>query len=314
MVRKKFTFEMLQNFCNIKLIKLIEDYSNININRDTEIKGICITINCEETFQSTFRLLVERDSYYCGKCHKNIINEKRINTLIKNHGVSNPMHSEKIKDKLKESNINKYGKENPFEVEEFKKKAKETNLKNLGVEYVSQSKEIQDKKKELSISKWGVDHPSKSAEVQQKFKDTCRKIYGVDHPSQNSEIAQKQLIKSFKKKEYKMPSGKIIYIQGYENFAFDELINIEGVEEEDLIISRKDVPEIWYIDKLGKRRRHYVDMYIKSQNRCIEAKSNWTNQEKNNVFEKQHAAINQEFGYKYEIWIYDNKGNKLFTY
>ena len=122
------------------------------------------------------------------------------------------------------------------------------------------------------------------------------------------------LTNAYKLKQYTMPSGKIVDYQGYENFAFDELINIEGVEEEDLIISRKDVPEIWYIDKLGKRRRHYVDMYIKSQNRCIEAKSNWTNQEKNNVFEKQHAAINQEFGYKYEIWIYDNKGNKLFTY
>jgi len=119
---------------------------------------------------------------------------------------------------------------------------------------------------------------------------------------------------SFNKKQYTMPSGKIVDYQGYENFAFDELINIEGVGEEDLIINRKDVPEIWYIDKLGKRRRHYVDMYIKSQNRCIEVKSNWTNQEKNNVFEKQHAAINQELGYKYEIWIYDNKGNKLFTY
>jgi hypothetical protein len=41
-------------------------------------------------------------------------------------------------------------------------------------------------------------------------------------------------------------------------------------------------------------------------------KSNWTNQDKNNVFEKQKAAI--EIGYKYDIWLYDNKGNKLYAY
>jgi hypothetical protein len=40
-----------------------------------------------------------------------------------------------------------------------------------------------------------------------------------------------------------MPSGKIIDYQGYENFAFDELINVEKIDEDDLFISSKDVPE-----------------------------------------------------------------------
>jgi hypothetical protein len=35
----------------------------------------------------------------------------------------------------------------------------------------------------------------------------------------------------------------------------------------------------------------------------------WTNQEKNNVLEKQLYAIN--LGYKYEIWVFDKNGNKL---
>jgi hypothetical protein len=106
-----------------------------------------------------------------------------------------------------------------------------------------------------------------------------------------------------------MPSGKIICYQGYENFALDELINIENILEEDIITNRKDVPEIWYLDKTGKKRRHFVDFFIKTQQRCIEVKSTWTNQDKNNVLEKQKAAIN--LGYKYEIWIFDKKGNKL---
>ena len=30
---------------------------------------------------------------------------------------------------------------------------------------------------------------------------------------------------------------------------------------------------------------------------------------KNNIFEKQQSA--KEMGYSYEIWVYDNKGNKI---
>lgn len=47
-----------------------------------------------------------------------------------------------------------------------------------------------------------------------------------------------------------MPSGKIIDYQGYENFALDELLNVENINEDDIITNRKDVPEIWYTDKI----------------------------------------------------------------
>lgn len=114
---------------------------------------------------------------------------------------------------------------------------------------------------------------------------------------------------SYNKKVYTLPSGKIIDYQGYENFALDELLNIEHIAEEDLFTNRKDVPEIWYFDKICKKRRHYVDIYVKSQNRCIEVKSTWTYQPKNNVLEKQEATLN--LGYNYEIWIFDKNGNKV---
>ena len=109
-----------------------------------------------------------------------------------------------------------------------------------------------------------------------------------------------------------MPSGKIICYQGYENYGLDELLYVEKICEDDIITNIKYVPEIWYNDKNNKRRRHYVDIYIKSQNRCIEIKSTWTNQEINNVFEKQKAA--KELNLKYEFWIYDKNGYKLETH
>lgn len=133
--------------------------------------------------------------------------------------------------------------------------------------------------------------------------------YGVSHHSQNAEVSEVMLKRSYNVKQYIFPSGKIISYQGYENFAFDELLNIENVLENDIFTNRREVPELWYTDKTNKLRRHFVDIYIKSQNRCIEVKSTWTNQEKNNVLQKQQSAIN--LGYKYEIWIFDKKGNKL---
>ena len=73
------------------------------------------------------------------------------------------------------------------------------------------------------------------------------------------------------------------------------------------------MPIIWYNDETGKKHRHYVDIYIPSQNRCIEIKSIWTaKKNKHNIFLKLNAA--KELGYKYEIWVYDNKGIKVEFY
>lgn len=117
---------------------------------------------------------------------------------------------------------------------------------------------------------------------------------------------------AYNKKQYTLPSGKVIYIQGYENFMLDYLLSVQKIHEDDIVTKRNDVPEIWLNDKNGKRRRHYVDFYIKSQNRCVEVKSRFTNQEKNNVFEKQKAA--KDLGLRYEIWIFNKSGELLEKY
>jgi hypothetical protein len=118
---------------------------------------------------------------------------------------------------------------------------------------------------------------------------------------------EKIIKSSYKLKEYIFPSGKINKIQGYEHYALDELIKNEKIDELDIITGIKNVPTIWYNDESGKKHRHYVDIYISSQNRCIEIKSTWTAEKhKHNIFLKQKSA--QKLGYKYEIWIYDKKG------
>ena len=116
---------------------------------------------------------------------------------------------------------------------------------------------------------------------------------------------------AYKLKEYIYPSGAIIKMQGYEHFALDELL--QESTEHDIVTGVKNVPEIWYEDEQGKRHRYYVDIFIPSQNRCVEVKSTWTFQKKQHiVYLKQQAS--KDAGYKCEIWIYNGKGEKVECY
>ena len=129
----------------------------------------------------------------------------------------------------------------------------------------------------------------------------------------NIEIADKSSKNAYKRKEYTFRSGKTTTIQGYEHFALNELLQIENVDENDILMGCKNVLTIWYDDNDGKKHRHYVDIFIPSQKRCIEVKSTWTaEKKKDNIFLKQKAG--KELGYNYEIWVYDGKGNKLNCY
>jgi hypothetical protein len=118
---------------------------------------------------------------------------------------------------------------------------------------------------------------------------------------------------AYKSKEYIFPSGRTERIQGYEHFMLNELLEKENILENDIIVNRKEVPIVWYEDKNGKKRRYFVDCYVKSQNRCIEVKSTWTyKMKKYNIFLKQQAL--KDAGYKCEIWVYNSKGEKVQIY
>jgi hypothetical protein len=130
---------------------------------------------------------------------------------------------------------------------------------------------------------------------------------------QNSIIMDKVVKSSYTKKDYIFPSGKCEQIQGYEHFALDELIMNENLDEDKILVGCKNVPVIWYKTDDEKKHRYYVDIFIPSQNRCIEVKSDWTyNIKSNNVESKQQAA--KELGYKYEIWVYNKNGIKTNCY
>ena len=233
-------------------------------------------------------------------------------TIIKTYGVDHISKLERIKQQKKEKSLKKYGLEYSLQSPIVREKSKKTNLKKYGVENPQQNKEIREKVIKTNLEKYGVEHYSQTNEFKEKVTKTNLEKYGVPHHSQNPEIAEKMANNAYKRKKYKMPSGKIIYLQGYENFMMDYLLFNENIKENDIFTRRIDVPRLWFIDNFNIKHYHYVDFYIKSQNRCIEVKSNWTNQDKNFVFEKQVGA--KDLGYIYEVWILDRKGNILNTF
>lgn len=330
----KYDINMLIEFCDKNNILLLHDYLGKFINRDSVIEGICKNDCCENAFKKPFRELLKINGY-CQNCSKENGKLKIIETNLKKYGVDNPMKNEEFKEKLKQSIIkkygvdhnsqseiiknkkrntciNKFGIENNFKLKETREQIKQTNLIKYGVENPQQNKEIKAKTMNTNLELYGCKSPTGNIIVKNKTIQTNLERYGVPHHSQNPEVSENMMKNSYNKKLYILPSGKTIFIQGYENFMLDYLLSVEKIEEDDIFTKRNEVPEIWYNDKTEKRRRHYVDFYIKSQNRCIEVKSTFTNQEKNNVFEKQKAA--KDLGFKYEIWVFNKSGELLDKY
>lgn len=170
---------------------------------------------------------------------------------------------------------------------------------------------MKEKTIKTNLEKYGVEHNLQREEIQNKIKKTNLEKYGVERCMQNPEIMEKSIKMSYYLKEYTLPSGNIIKIQGYEHFALDELL--KNISENDIITGSRNVPTIWYNDEFGKKHRHFVDIFIPLQNKCIEVKSTWTFKKKKEIVLLKKTAA-KELGYLYEIWVYDNKGNKIEFY
>lgn len=226
---------------------------------------------------------------------------KKKETLINNYGVDNPMKCEKFKNKVKLTNLKKYGVEYCLQNKEIMNKMIETNLKKYGTNYSFQNEIIKNKIKEKLLTKYCVDNVSKLAKIRNKAEETMLKKYGFRYSSQNPYISDKQFANS--NKLYKFPSGKVIQIQGYENFALDILI--KRYNDDEIINRRIEMPKIFYEYK-KINRVYFPDFYIPKDNLIIEVKSDYTYKKHliKNIL-KAHAV--RKLNYNYEVWIFDNK-------
>jgi hypothetical protein len=311
MKRLKYDYEMLKNICDEGGVILLVDYSNKYVTRDTRVIGKCIL--CENNFDKSLNKLYKQRNFGCETCAKKFKFERIKTTMVDKYGVEYAAQSQTFIDKMKSTSLEKYGVEYANQNELVKDKIKQTNLIRYGCEYGLQNEEVKEKRRVSNFKKYGFEYPLQREEIKEKIKETNFEKYGVGHPSQCPEIYEKQNKNSYYLKDYILPSGNIIKIQGYEHFALDELCKKENNNENDIITGSKNVPTIWYNDINNKKRRHFVDIFIKSKNKCIEVKSTWTfTTQKDIIFLKQNAA--KQLGYLYEIWVYDNKGNKVEFY
>jgi hypothetical protein len=311
MKRLKYDYEMLKNICHDGGVTLLIDYSDKYVTRDSRIIGKCIL--CDNSFDKSLNKLHKQRNFGCESCAKLLKFERIKNTMVDKYGVEYAAQSQIFMDKMKESTLEKYGVEYASQSEVVKEKIRQTNLETYGFEYGLQNEEVKEKRRDTNLEKYGFGNPLQREEIKEKSKNTCLKKYNVEYPCQCPEIYEKQNKNSYYLKDYILPSGNTIKIQGYEHYALDELCKKENSNENDIITGCKNVPTIWYNDSNNKKHRHFVDIFIPSINKCIEVKSTWTlKKQKEIVFLKQTAG--KELGFLYEIWVYDNKGNKVELY
>jgi hypothetical protein len=191
-------------------------------------------------------------------------------------------------------------------------KMKKAIYDKYGVDNVSKLPYIRAKVENTMVKKFGKAFPLQNGILLEKYKNTNFIKYGYENPMQNADIAEKSSKNSFKIKKYTFESGNIINIQGYENITLDYLLK-NNYSELDLLTNKKDQPEIFYIDKLGKYHRYYPDIFIKKDNIIIEVKSVYTYNMNIQTFHLKKKAC-QYLGYDFQSFIYTGKKERVFMY
>jgi hypothetical protein len=173
---------------------------------------------------------------------------------------------------------------------EVKEKWIESINKKFGCDHHFKNKEVQNSIRETCFNKYGVDWHTKREDAKlnlklkieesdrgfgsDKFYEGMINNHGFMHALQNDDLHKKQIKKSKSWKQYKLPSGKIVDVQGFENKALDILLKIYN--EDDIIIERiSDYTGIIRYEYQGEIRIYKPDLYIKSIKKIIEVKSDY---------------------------------------
>jgi len=182
-------------------------------------------------------------------------------------------------------------------------------MERYGTSYFSQSEEIKNKKINTCMNKYGVDNPSKLKSVKNKKRKTCLTNYGVDNPSKSIEIQSKKSSNTLNKVVIS-PNGKIYHADGYEPIALRELFQL-GYSGDD-VLTRSEIKSIigvirYEYDK--KNKIYHPDIYVKSENKIIEVKSEyWFHRDY--LLNMKKKSTCEDIGLHFEFWIYDSKLNK----
>lgn len=168
---------------------------------------------------------------------------------------------------------------------------KDAYRKSLNLENIKLGKE---KRIKTNLIKTGFVSNFQTLDFKEKSKLTSILKYGVEHPMQSDIVFEKNSKSRKKFKEFVLPSGKIIKLQGYEHIVLRELL--KKYEEDDILTSVQEIHNylgffIIYKDLNNKTRKYYPDFYIKSENKIIEVKSSWTSKVDEHLKLKEEICI-----------------------
>lgn len=168
--------------------------------------------------------------------------------------------------------------------------------------------DVQDKKREKMILLWETSEyqikASNSQKIAQNNMHTVdKRRLSMINRWKDPEFAHTQFKYQTKYKEFILPSGKVIKLQGYEPYVLSDLLKI--YKDEDIVTGVKNINQyigrIFYTqDKI--KRSYYPDFYIKSTNTIVEVKSTYTfkKHEEKNLLKKQ-ACIDAGFNFEFII-------------
>lgn len=260
-------------------------------------KPICVGLNVSKAKQSI------------SPEENHLINEKRKKTCKKKFGTEFPIQSAEISNKVKTTRreIMSDGRTREAHIQEAARRGK---LEKHGDENYNNSKKISKTKQEFTVEK--------NNEINEKRRKTCMEKYGVENVLM---LAKSKVgASNGRLKEYTLPSGNIIKVQGYEPKALDKLFSIYS--ESEVMISKADnmskcgMPIISWQDVARHNHNYYPDIYIPGENKIIEVKSRWwfdgNGAEKYhsrliNNMRKQQSAVSA--GYQHVFWIFEKNGN-----
>jgi hypothetical protein len=129
-----------------------------------------------------------------------------------------------------------------------------------------------------------------------KLKQLCSRYDKYNNFSPNS--------RCYKSKEYMLPSGNIVLLQGYEPQAMDILL--KTYKEDDIIICGRRY--MFYYTWNKSTKRYFPDLYISSEKRYIEVKSVYTYNLNLKLNEAKRQAVLDK-GFAYNFFVIDSKEN-----
>lgn len=318
----KIKSEITKNGMLDRLINLYSFFSNKSISQIIwHLKNdIYDDVKC--CCQNSVRYVDINKGYvkYCSnKCQlndywSNISNEEIERRIIKTkktckekYGVENFNTLDIIKEKTKTTNNKKYNSDYHLKTDKSKQMIKDNLNDKYGVDNVSKLEYVKIKKKNKSLLKTDEE----KLLIREKYKNTILERYGVEHLSQDSDFLEELLKKSFSYKSHRLPSGKVISLQGYEPKVIDYLLKY--YDEDDILYTNKSIEnkigKIFY-QNIDKVSRYFPDLYIISKNKIVEVKSTFTYDLDivKNMSKKEECL---KRGINFDFIIYDNINNNF---